>query len=242
MDAGARYAFTTICQYVITAIGVIVAFDALGVRWSSLQWLIAALSVALGFGLQEIVANFVSGLIILFERPFRVGDIVKVKEVSGVVSRIRIRATTIIDWDRNELVVPNKRFITDELINSTLSTSMTRVVIPVGIAYGSDAALAKRLLLKLAQENPLVLDDPAPSALFLRFGDNSLDLELRVFLGNIKDRLTLTDELHEAINREFQQAGIEIVFPQRDVHLETTKPIEVRMLDSRAAPARTGDQ
>ena len=142
VDAGARYAFTTLCRYAITAIGILLAFNTIGFRWSSVQWLVAALGVGLGFGLQEIVANFICGLIVLFERPFRVGDTVTIGEVNGTVSRIRIRATTIIDWDRKELIVPNKEFITGQLINWSLSDPIVRFSINVGIAYGSDTELA----------------------------------------------------------------------------------------------------
>ena len=128
---------TRLLRYAITAIGIIVTFGAMGLRWSGIQWLVAALSVGLGFGLQEIVANFVCGLIILFERPFRVGDVVTIGDQTGTVTRIQIRATTVTDWDRRELIVPNKEFITGKLINWSLSDPITRVVVPVGVAYGS---------------------------------------------------------------------------------------------------------
>ena len=159
MDAGARYAYTTISRYTITTVGVIVTLGLLGVRWSSLQWLIAALSVGLGFGLQEIVANFVSGLIVLFERPFRIGDLVTIGDTSGRVNRIRIRATTILDWDRRELIVPNKEFITGKLINWSLTDQTTRIGVSVGVAYGTDTALVKEILNKIAREHPLVLKE-----------------------------------------------------------------------------------
>ncbi|MHC4434523.1 MAG: mechanosensitive ion channel domain-containing protein, partial [Planctomycetota bacterium] len=234
MDKGARYAFSTICRYGITAIGIILAFSTIGFRWSSLQWLIAALGVGLGFGLQEIVANFVSGLIVLFERPYRVGDVVSVGDTTGTVTRIRIRATTITDWDRHELIVPNKDFITGKLINWSLSDPITRVVVPVGIAYGSDTILAEKLLMRVARENPTVLDQPEPSALFLGFGDNSLNFELRVFVSGVQNLLPTKHQLHQAIDREFRGAGIEIAFPQRDVHLETAGPLDVRVVPDQA--------
>ncbi len=237
MDAGARYAFTTICRYIIVGVGLVLAVNGLGMNWSSVQWLLAALTVGLGFGLQEIVANFVSGIIILFERPFRVGDIVTVGDVSGMVSRIRIRATTIVDFDRRELIVPNKRFITNEFINSTLSNAMTRIRVPVGIAYGADVSRARRLLLEVARANELVLDDPAPGALFLGFGDSALNLELRAFVGDLNNRMKVTDQLHEAIDDAFKEAGIEIVFPQRDINLKTSRPVEVRVVGSEAGAA-----
>ena len=133
------------------------------------------MGLGLGFGLQEIFANFVSGLIILFERPIRVGDTVTVGSISGVVSRIRIRATWITGFDRKELVVPNKEFVTTQLVNWSLSDAVSRVEIKVGIAYGSDTERAIELLQDAADANPDVLRDPAPSVLFLGFGESSLD-------------------------------------------------------------------
>ena len=235
LDAGARYAVQTLLRYAIVVIGILITFSALGLRWSSIQWLVAALGVGLGFGLQEIVANFVCGLIILFERPFRVGDVVTIGDQTGKVTRIQIRATTVVDWDRRELIVPNKEFITGQLINWSLSDPITRVVVPVGVAYGSDTRRTEELLLKVARENVTVLSQPEPSALFLGFGDNSLNFELRAFVRGIHNRLPVTHQLHLAIDREFQKAGINIAFPQRDVHLDTTRPVEVYLVrDSKA--------
>jgi potassium efflux system protein len=230
LDAGARYAIHTLLRYAITAIGIIVAIGAVGLSWSSIQWLVAALSVGLGFGLQEIVANFVCGLIILFERPFRVGDVVTIGDQTGKVTRIQIRATTVTDWDRRELIVPNKEFITGKLINWSLSDSITRVVIPVGVAYGSDTLETEKLLLKIARENLMVLSQPEPSALFLGFGDNSLNFELRVFVRGLDNRLPVIHHSHLAIEREFRKAGINIAFPQRDIHLDTSGHLELRLV------------
>jgi potassium efflux system protein len=213
MDAGARHAFATLCRYTITAIGIVVAFNTIGFRWSSMQWLIAALGVGLGFGLQEIVANFICGLIVLFERPFRVGDTVTVGDVSGTVSRIRIRATSILDWDRKELIVPNKEFITGKLVNWSLSDPIARFIVKVGIAYGSDVELAEKILVEVIKENPLVLKEPKPSVYFLGFGDNSLNFELRVFVSSIDNWLPARHELHKTIDREFRKADIVIAFP-----------------------------
>jgi len=230
MDAGARYAINTLLRYAIMTIGIVITFSAIGLRWSSIQWLVAALGVGLGFGLQEIVANFVCGLIILFERPFRVGDVVTIGEQTGKVTRIQIRATTVTDWDRRELIVPNKEFITGQLINWSLSDPITRVVVPVGVAYGSDTKMTEELLLKVARENLIVLSQPEPSALFLGFGDNSLNFELRAFVRGVENRLPVTHQLHLAIDREFRKVGINIAFPQRDVHLDTLGPLEVRLV------------
>ncbi len=229
MDAGARFATTSLARYSITIIGLMVAFAAIGVTWSSVQWLAAAITVGLGFGLQEIFANFVSGIIILFERPVRVGDTVTVGQTSGTVTRIRIRATTITDWDRKELLIPNKEFVTGQIVNWTLTDTTMRIVIPVGVAYGSDTRLAREILLRIATENERVLDDPKPRALFLGFGDSTLNLDLRVYIASLDDLLATKDELHTAIDEEFKKAGIEIAFPQRDIHIRSIEaPLPLR--------------
>ncbi len=220
-NPGTRYAIIKLSRYAIIFIGVLVAVNIIGFQWNQIQWLIAALGIGLGFGLQEIVMNFISGLIILVERPIRVGDTVTIGNVSGTVSQIRIRATTIVDWDNKALVVPNKTFITDKLINWTLTGPVTRLVIKVGIAYGSDTKLAHQVLMEVAQENPLVLDDPAPTVFFLEFGDSALLFELRVFVHDQFQRLPLTDELHMSIDHAFREHKIEIAYPQLDVRMHS---------------------
>ena len=228
-SAGSRYAISTLLGYVIAATGALTAMSVIGANWSQLQWLVAALGVGIGFGLQEIVANFISGLIILFERPIRVGDVVTVGDTDGVVTRIQIRATTIRGWDKKELLVPNKEFITGRLLNWSLSDQMNRIMINVGIAYGSDVELALRLLAEVAAENPQVVDDPKPLVVFESFGDSALNLSVRCYLASLDNRLSVTSELNQAINRKFAAAGIEIPFPQRDVNLATDKPLDVRL-------------
>jgi potassium efflux system protein len=221
LDSGARYALATLFRYLIVFMGLSFGFGALGIGWSKIQWLAAALTFGLAFGLQEIFANFVSGIIILLERPVRVGDIVTVGDIEGRVTKLRMRATTILDWNRRELLVPNKEFITGNVINWTLSDPVTRIVIPVGIAYGSDTRLAHKLLLKAARDCALVLSDPAPMAIFRSFGESSLDFELRVFLSDRDMWPEVTDQMHVGIDDEFRAAGIEISFPQRDLHIRT---------------------
>ncbi len=223
LDRGSQYAISTIVRYSITIIGVVVAVGFIGLTWAKVQWLAAAVTVGLGFGLQEIFANFVSGLIILFERPIRVGDTVTVGEVNGTISRIRIRATTIVDWDRKEMVIPNKEFVTGSIINWTLSDPILRIVVPVGIAYGSDTALAETLLLKTAREHPMVLDDPPPTVVFGKFGDSSLEFNLRLFIPSIDNLFKVRHEIHRAIDQAFRASGVEIAFPQRDIHVRTIK-------------------
>ncbi len=221
LDRGARYAVSSLTQYGILAIGTYLFFTSLGFEWSSIQWLVAALGVGLGFGLQEIVANFVSGIIILFERPVRVGDLVTVGDTSGIVSKIRIRATTILNWDKQELLVPNKEFITGRLLNWTLSDPLNRIVIPVGVAYGTDTRRALEILGKVARDHPDVLDDPAPLLTFEGFGDSALNLILRCYLRNYDNRIGTISELHHRVRETFEREGIEIAFPQMDLHIRS---------------------
>jgi potassium efflux system protein len=224
---GSRYAAITLLSYGIVGIGSVIALSALGLRWSQLQWLIAALGVGIGFGLQEIIANFISGLIILFERPIRVGDIVTVGDKDGIVTKIRIRATTIRDFDGRELLVPNKEFITARLLNWSLSDSKVRLVIPVGIAYGSDLEEALSILRQITDEYPKILDDPEPSIIFGNFGENALELTARFFIGSFDDYWLLTTEVRSEIYKRFTEAGIVIAYPQRDIHFDSEQPIRI---------------
>ena len=160
-DAGAATPWPRCRRYLITVVGLLLCFGILGVGWSKVQWLVAAMGLGLGFGLQEIFANFISGLIILFERPVRVGDVVTIDDITGVVSRIRMRATTITDGDRKELIIPNKEFITGRVLNWTLTDPVNRVVIRVGIAYGSDTQRAARDSLETRPRPPQRARRPA---------------------------------------------------------------------------------
>lgn len=225
LDAAGRYTTTMLLRYVLAVIAVIIVFSLLGLRWSELQWMVAALTLGLGFGLQEVVANFVSGLIVLLERPIRVGDTITIGEYSGTVARIRTRATTIVDWDNREIVVPNKNFITERLINWTLSDTTTRLVIPVGVSYDSDVDKVREILLEVARENPQVMDEPEPSVFFLKFGDSALTFELRVYVCQLRERLLTISELHTSIIKRFRQEGIEIAYPQMDLHIRDLAPL-----------------
>lgn len=221
VDAGARYAATTVTRYMLVALGVTITCSFLGLRWSQIQWLVAAVSVGLGFGLQEIFANFVSGLILLFERPVRLGDTVTIGNVSGRVTRIRIRATTITDWDRKDLIIPNRDLVTGQIINWTLTNQLLRIVIPVGVAYGSDTELVRSLLLRSTKASSRITDDPPPGVFFVGFGESALNFELQAFVANLSDWMIARDELLTAIDNSFRDAGIEIAFPQTDVHIRT---------------------
>ena len=217
LDGGARFAFSTLVRYSITIIGTIIVFGLLGVTWGKVQWLAAALTFGLGFGLQEIVANFVSGLILLVERPVRVGDVVTIGNLMGKVSRIQIRATTITLWDRSEMIVPNKEFITTKLVNWTLSDSKRRIEIPLRIAYGADLELVKTILVDAAKQHPAVLDDPAPHVLLLTFGDDAINFELR-FVVDFGQGLTTKDAVQMTIERAFREHAIEFALPKSEVH------------------------
>ena len=220
LSQGTPYTITTLLTYVLVAVGGAWAFATLGMSWSKLQWLFAALSVGLGFGMQEIFANFVSGIILLFERPIRVGDTVTINGVSGTVAKIRIRAITLIDFDRKEVIVPNKSFVTGQVINWALSNTMTRLVINVGVAYGSNLELVKKLLLQAANEQTTVLKDPEPRAYFLSFGASTLDHELRVYVAQLAERTNTIDALNRRINELFAENNIDIAFNQLDVFIK----------------------
>lgn len=219
VDAATRYAITSVLRYAIVIAGMMIGLGMLGMRWSQLQWLAAALTVGLAFGLQEIFANFVSGLILLFERPFRVGDIITVGELTGRVTRIRTRATTIVDFDNKEIVVPNKSFITGQLVNWTLSDNVTRITIKVGVDYGTPPQQVLDLLLTAAREHALVMPDPAPQSWFVAFGANSLDFELRVFVASVDHRLVVQNDLNIRIADLFAEHAVNMAYPQLDVHI-----------------------
>ena len=232
VGAGSRLAFATLARYGIVLAGIIFITDSIGFRWSQIQWLVAALGVGIGFGLQEIIANFFSGLIILMERPIRVGDVVTIGDVSGRVSRIQIRATTITNWDRQELLVPNKEFITGRVLNWTLSDEVVRLVSTVGVSYSSDMEKAMTLVRDAADENEYVLRTPQPLITFDEFGDNSLNITIRCFIDSPSRRREAKSALNLAIHEKLNNAGIVVAFPQRDVHLDSTRPLDIRIQSS----------
>ncbi len=236
LDSGTRFAVAAIGQYLVIAIAVVVVFRILRIDGSQFSWIAAALSVGLGFGLQEIVANFVCGIILLFERPIRVGDVITVAHVTGTVTTIRMRATTITNWDRQEFVVPNKEFITGSIINWTLTNPINRVIIPVGVAYGSDTQKARDILLEVAGDHSRIMKEPAPVAAFEAFADSTLNLSLRCYLPDMDGRLRTITELHSSIDERFKEAGIEIAFPQQDLHLRSIDPA-VSFAQNRVPPS-----
>jgi potassium efflux system protein len=233
LQPGSSFALTTSIRYVIVVLGIVLAFARIGIDWGKVQWIAAAITLGIGFGLQEIFANFVAGLIILFERPIRLGDVVTIAGIDGRVTQIRIRATTIRQFNSRELIVPNKEFITGQLVNWTLSDNILRFEIAIGIAYGSDTELARDLLLKAAAENPRVLDDPPPVALFSGIGGSTLDFMLRGHVDSLDDLMPAQSELYFAIDKSFADAGIEIAFPQTDIHIRS---LPVQAAEAPATP------
>lgn len=237
LDRSVRYATKSLFSYAIILVGMILAFRALSISWSNVQWLATALTFGLAFGLQEIFANFVAGIILMFERPMRIGDWITIDEFTGMVTKIRTRATTIANLDRKEFVIPNKDFITGRLVNWTLSDAINRVEVKVGIAYGSDVDKAKLILLDVCKDHPKIVNDPPVSVIFQEFGDSSLNLVLRAFLRDYDSRMPTIDDLHTRINRAFNESGIQISFPQRDLHIRSIEPALGMTLESRSQPA-----
>lgn len=224
MDRGGREAMVTITGYVMFVIAALVGLSVAGFNFSNIAIIAGALSVGIGFGLQNIVNNFVSGLILLFERPIRKGDWVQVGTTEGYVQDIRIRSTRILTFDRSDVIVPNSELISNQVTNYMLGDIRGRAVIKVGVAYGSDVEKVRYVLTQVAEQNELVVKDgssPQPMVLFRGFGDSSLDFELRVHLYDVDRRLSTISNINFAIDKAFREEGIEIPFPQRDVHVKT---------------------
>jgi len=224
MERGGREAVVTITGYVMFVIAALVALSVAGFDFSNIAIIAGALSVGIGFGLQNIVNNFVSGLILLFERPIRKGDWIQVGTTEGYVQDIRIRSTRIQTFDRSDVIVPNSELISNQVTNFMLGDVRGRAIVSVGVAYGSDVDKVRYVLMQVAEQNDLVVKDgtsPQPAVLFRGFGDSSLNFELRVHLYDVDRRLTTISDLNFAIDKAFREEGIEIPFPQRDVHVKT---------------------
>ncbi|MEK6775589.1 MAG: mechanosensitive ion channel domain-containing protein, partial [bacterium] len=224
-------------HYAMILVGVMLALGAMGFELKNLIIFTGALGIGIGFGLQNIANNFVSGLILLFERPIKVGDIVQITGVWGEVKQIGLRATVVETFDRAEIIVPNSDLVSNQVTNWTFSDRMARLVITVGIAYGSDVPLTMRLLSEAARGHPLVLKNPEPQVLFIRFGESSLDFELRIWIEDVRNLFLLKSELHQEIDRTFRASGVEIAFPQRDLHIRSfDAPVMDRLSGKTGAP------
>ena len=221
LTPGTGYAITTITKYLLMLIGGLTGFSMIGIEWSKLQWLVAALGVGLGFGLQEIFANFISGLIILFEKPIRIGDTVTIRDLTGSVTRINTRATTISDWDRKEIIVPNKAFITEQFINWSLSDSVTRVVLTVPAPGDADSEEVTQILYTAAKRCSLVIDNPAPEVFLVDLQQGLQLFELRIYAAEMGHRMPLRHEIHQLILHGFREHGIDLPFPPFQMRLES---------------------
>ena len=241
LDIGVRHALRAGLGYVGVTIAALIGISVAGLDLSNLALIAGALSVGIGFGLQNVVNNFVSGLILLVERPIQVGDWVVVEGHEGFVKRISVRSTEITTFQRASVIIPNSKFLENPVQNWTHKDASGRIDIPVGVAYGSDTELVRDTLLEIAKANPKIREIPPPEALFLNFGESSLDFQLRAHTASISDHFRIGSELRFAIDDAFREAGIEIAFPQRDIHIrDLDKPERVRRAidDGATAPEK----
>jgi potassium efflux system protein len=228
IERGAQEAIVTLSGYVGMLVAALIGLSLAGFSFTNLAIIAGALSVGIGFGLQNIVNNFISGIILLFERPIRTGDWIVVGNTEGYVRKISIRSTQIETFDRADVIVPNSELISNQVTNWMLRDPWGRVIVPVGVAYGTDVEKVRELLLQVAREHPLVISDglrvSPPRVLFRGFGDSSLNFELRCFIRNVDQRLATQSDLNFAIEKVLRAADIQIPFPQRDLHLRSVDP------------------
>ncbi|OCG22165.1 hypothetical protein A9G22_08110 [Gilliamella sp. App2-1] len=220
LTPGTGYAISTVSKYIILMVGCMIAFSFIGIDWSKIQWLIAALGVGLGFGLQEIFANFISGLIILFEKPVRIGDTVTIRDLTGNITKINTRAITIVDWDRKEIVMPNKAFITEQLVNWSLSDSITRIVLTIPATIDADSDLVIKLLQQASDECEYVLNDPEPQVFLVDIQEGIQLFELRVFAAEMGHRMVLRSTIHKLILEAYRKHHLTLPFPPLQTNLE----------------------
>jgi small-conductance mechanosensitive channel len=217
-----QYGVSKIVGYIFIGIGFYVALKMVGIDLSSLAVIAGAIGVGLGFGLQNIISNFVSGVIILAEGPVAIGDHVEIGEAGGVVSKISLRSTTIVTNDNITIIVPNSDLITSKVTNWSYGDPKVRIRVPFGVAYGTDTELLKKLMMEVARENPSVLSEPSPELYFSGFGDSSLNFELGVWTSDMNSKpRRFRSDLNYAIERKLREHNIEIPFPQRDLHLRS---------------------
>jgi small-conductance mechanosensitive channel len=222
VERGVRLSIARLVHYVIVFVGFLFALSALGFEVTKLTIVLSAFGIGIGFGLQSVVNNFVSGLILLFERPVRVGDTIELAGNWAEIRRIGLRSTTVKTIDGADVIIPNADLTTNQVTNWTLTNRLVRLLVPVGVAYGSDVPLVMETLLECAKANSNIAQAPAPQVLFLTFGESSLDFELRVWVLDADYRFKVRSELHQEIDRSFREAKIEIAFPQRDLHLRSS--------------------
>jgi len=222
IDPGLRSSIERFSRYIVLILGVLIALDSVGIKLGSLAALGAVLMVGIGFGLQNITSNFISGLIILLERPIKKGDLVEVGGTTGRVLDIHARSTVILTRDDIAIIVPNSEFISQQVVNQSFTGEKIRLKVHVGVAYGSDTEKVKNCLLKVAADCSSVLKDPAPSVLFKNFGDSSLDFVLRVWIDDVWHQEGILSDLRFVIDQRFKKENIEIPFPQTDLHFKSS--------------------
>jgi len=227
IDQGMQYTLTRIIHYLVMIIGAVVAFQFIGIDLTGLAVIVGFLSVGIGFGLQNITSNFVAGVILLLERPIKVGDRIMVGNQEGDVVEINMRSTTIRTLNNVAVIVPNSEFVSSKLENWSYGDETVRVDVNVGVSYESDLETVIRSLREVAAEHPEVLKNPAPDVLHTGFGDSAWNMRLRIWLEDSQRHLEVHSEINCAIVRKFQQHGIEIPFPQRDLHVRSPLPLPI---------------
>jgi small-conductance mechanosensitive channel len=233
VERGVRLSVARLAHYAIVIAGFLLALSTLGFEIGKITILISALGVGIGFGLQGVVNNFVCGIILLFEQPVRVGDHVEIGGQWAEIKRIGIRSTIVETFDKADLIIPNADLISNQVTNWTLTNRQSRLIIPVGVAYGSDVPLVMETLKACATVDARAAKTPPPQVLYLSFGENALEFELRVFVSDTDNRMAVRSAIHQEIDRRFREANIKIAFPQRDLHLRSVD--ESVVLGSREA-------
>jgi potassium efflux system protein len=221
MDVGVKESLKRLTHYGLCTVGFLVAVSMAGLDLQKFTILAGALGVGIGFGLQNIVNNFVSGLILLFERPVKVGDVINIDQDWGTIKKIGLRSTIFETFDRAEIIVPNADLVSQKVTNWTFSSKIVRVNLPVGVAYGSPLEKVLGVLNRAAREHPDVFSYPEPNTIFEEFGNSSINFRLRFWVHTIDDRMKIRSEVAVIVDRLFREEGIEIPFPQRDLHLRS---------------------
>ena len=228
IDSGLKYTLSRVAQYIVVIIGLLISFQFVGIDLTSLAVVFGLLSVGIGFGLQNVTANFISGLIIMFERPISVGDRVEVDGIEGDVTEISIRSTKIRTNNNISIIVPNSKFVENNVVNYSHGDPSFRLDIEVGVSYASDLDTILKAMNEIANEHPNVMDNPEHEVHLVEFGDSSWNMQLRLWITNVKDRYVYRNEFHQAIVRKFEEYEIEIPFPQRDIHVRSSVDVPIK--------------